>query len=73
MLPDPRFVGETNVLAVDVDNAVAGQPITIRATTPLTTGAAMLVPVRLRYGLYAVATEPVIRYADLVVYIVLVG
>ena len=39
----------------------------IRATVPVTTGAAMLVPVRLRYGMYEVEPLPFNRYGDLVV------
>src|SRR5690349_17163309 len=45
----------------------------IRATVPATTGAAMLVPVRLRYGRAVKLSNPPSRYADLVVYSVLPG
>lgn len=34
---DPRMVGDVSVLALDVDGAVAGHPIVIRAQTPLVT------------------------------------
>jgi hypothetical protein len=37
LLADPRMVGDFSVLAVDVDGAVAGQPITVRAQSPLAT------------------------------------
>jgi hypothetical protein len=37
----------------------------INATVPATTGAAMLVPLRLRYGRYGVGTDPARSYADL--------
>src|SRR5262245_15533029 len=43
----------------------------IRATVPDTTGAAMLVPVRLRYGLCADGIDPASRYGASVVYSVL--
>ena len=35
-----------------------GSASSINATVPVTTGAAMLVPVRLRYGMYAVIAVP---------------
>jgi hypothetical protein len=34
----------------------------INATDPVTTGAAMLVPLKLRYGLYEVERDPLNRY-----------
>lgn len=34
---DTRFIGDVSVLAVDVEGAVAGRPITVRAQTPLVT------------------------------------
>src|SRR3954470_5864291 len=43
------------------------------ATVPLTTGVAMLVPLRLRYGRYVVDTVPGSRYGDSVAYIALAG
>ena len=42
----------------------AGFAWTINATVPATTGAAMLVPFRLRYGKYEVSTVPLRRYAE---------
>lgn len=35
VVTDTRFVGEVTVLAVTVNNAVAGQPVTLRVATPL--------------------------------------
>src|SRR5436853_2275739 len=46
----------------------AGLAWSMSATVPATTGAAMLVPLRLRYGRYGVATVPLNRYADIVLY-----
>jgi hypothetical protein len=45
----------------------------ISAIVPVTTGAAMLVPLKLRYGRYEVDTVPFSRYGDFAVYIQLAG
>src|SRR4029450_3508899 len=50
-----------------------GFACSINATVPATTGDAMLVPVRLRYGFSPHSSEPVRRYAAFVTYIVLNG
>lgn len=39
LLGDPRMVGDVSVLAVDVDGAVPGRSITVRAQTPLAVSA----------------------------------
>src|SRR6266516_4094767 len=45
-----------------------GLACSINATVPVTTGAAMLVPLRLRYGRYGVGTVPLRRYAGIELY-----
>jgi hypothetical protein len=44
-----------------------GLACSINATVPLTTGAAMLVPLWLKYGRYVVGTVPSSKYGDWVV------
>src|SRR6185436_5545249 len=51
----------------------AGFACSINATVPATTGVAILVPLRLRYGNAGLDTVPLNRYADSDVYIVLSG
>ena len=51
----------------------SGFACSINATVPATTGVAMLVPLRLKYGRYDVETVPGSRYGDMVAYIALDG
>ena len=55
-------------IALTAFGVSAGLAWIISATVPLTTGAAALVPLRLKYGKYDVATVPPSKYGDLVVY-----
>ena len=50
-----------------------GFACSMSATVPVTTGADMLVPLRLRYGRYEVGTVPFNRYAPSAPYIQLLG
>src|SRR5687767_815281 len=60
-------------MALTMFGVRAGFACNINATVPATTGEAMLVPVRLKYGLLPHGSVPFRRYAAFVTYIVLVG
>ena len=50
-----------------------GLACSISATVPATTGAAWLVPLKLRYGMYGAVSAPGSRYSSHLSYIVLPG